>query len=162
MLEGKEDPRLREVADPDDSSVVYRWYRLKRAGVGKPTWPEDADLDRVIQFMSTDHNVERVLHLKLRRVTTPDQRKIYLRRMGYDIVRRGRLNDRYIPLVGFWGRAKGFNVSDDLETIFGCASRSFLQPLLREGVAGPAVLFDIVIEIKESGNEREREISCRL
>ena len=138
--------------------MTYHWHRLA-AGVGKPTWPRDKDLDRVIQFIPTDRGVEKVVYLKLQRDKTRDRNKIYLRRTGYEVMRKGRVNDRSIPLAGFWGRAKGFKVSDNLETIFSCASRSSLQDLPPDTV-GPVVDYDEVIEIKEyqSGTYREREI----
>jgi hypothetical protein len=137
--------------------VLYPWYRLKPGD--KPVWPNDENLDQIMEFIPTNGRVERASRLRLRRATTRDQLKLLLRRTGYDRVRGGHLNDPIMPLVGFWGRAKGFNVSDDLETICYCASCSSIQNL-PEGTVGPVVDFDKVMEIKDSrsGKELKREI----
>ncbi|KAF8666323.1 hypothetical protein AX14_006488 [Amanita brunnescens Koide BX004] len=103
-LQGNTDPRLRDVEDPN--GVVYRWYQLQE---DKPTWPEDAKLDRFMEFIPVDGRVERVACFKFQRITTPDQLKIHVRRTGYDSVRRNSVNDPLIALAGYWGRAKGLN-----------------------------------------------------
>jgi hypothetical protein len=133
--------------------VVYYWHRLKDVvhPVDEPTWSRDRLLDDVMKFVPTNGRIETVSYLKLQRVETPDQHEIHLRD-GYETRITNHLNDRYIPLVGFWGRAnsaKGFNVSNDLEIICSCASRSNLQHRVPEGVAGPVVSFDKVIEIEQ-------------
>ena len=153
-LQGNTDPRLRDVEDPN--GVVYRWYQLQE---DKPTWPKDAKLDRFMEFIPVDGRVERVACFKFQRITTPDQLKIHVCRTGYDLVRKNRVNDPLIALAGYWGRAKGLNVSDNLVEAICSASRSSLQNL-PEGTVGPVVLFDEVIEIKKTGfgTKLKREI----
>ncbi|KAF8731574.1 hypothetical protein AX14_004683 [Amanita brunnescens Koide BX004] len=107
VLQGNEDPRLLEAKYPTDPPVLYPWYRLKPGD--KPVWPNDENLDQIMEFIPTNGRVERASRLRLRRATTRDQLKLLLRRTGYDRVRGGHLNDPIMPLVGFWGRAKGFN-----------------------------------------------------
>ena len=153
-LDGNRDSRLVNVKGPND--VVYRWYRLKtpeeisnseKSGDRSP-WPRNRQFDDAMELIPVKGRIRRVSYLKLQRVVRGH--RYHLLRDHPQMVTTGIVYNQRIPLVGFWGRAAGFNVSDDLETICNCASRSPLQPEVPAGSAGPAVLFDEVIEIKQA------------
>jgi hypothetical protein len=112
-LQGNSHLRLLEVHDPANSSWIYRWYRLKIFKPGlRPIWPDDADLDQVMQFTAIDSAVSRVTYLKLKRIEKNDQYELDLHG-GYLEIGNGNVNDPNIPLEGYWGRAYELNVSND-------------------------------------------------
>lgn len=111
ILQGNPDKRLPEAKE---GGRVYRWYRLKELKNGHeiyPAWPEDRKLDHVIKFVGTN-GIESVSYYKLRR-NVENHDLLRNEKTSYGLRRKGaRLDDERIPLEGFWGRARGLDVSD--------------------------------------------------
>ena len=142
-LQGHTDIRLFDVPNPEEPSLIYRWYRLKIGDV--PTWPEDAVLEQVMQFAATDHRVSRVTYLKLKRVVENDGHEFHLQG-GYEEISSGDVNDPKIPLEGFWGRADKLDVSNDFFW-----KPSVVEPRLQTlttGKARRAIIYDEVIKVR--------------
>ncbi|KAF8687519.1 hypothetical protein AX14_003691 [Amanita brunnescens Koide BX004] len=114
-LQGSEDPRLLEV--PPD---LYHWFRIKLVvAQDYPTWPEDVNLDQVIQLRIEDGRIDGLSLLKLRRVAAPDEHSIHLiSNAGYEDGRVSHFNDMAMRLDGFWARANKLNISDHVWKLF--------------------------------------------
>ena len=115
MLEGN--AYLAHLQEGPDS---VQWYRLKMiADINTdhptiPIWPQDKKLDDVMKFVPTNGHITKVSYLTLPRVTQ-DQHHHLLRNTEYSQQTEGpvSVDDWYIPLEGFWGRATGLAVSGD-------------------------------------------------
>ena len=84
-----------------------------------PTWPEDVNLDQVIQLRIEDGRIDGLSLLKLRRVAAPDEHSIHLiSNAGYEDGRVSHFNDMAMRLDGFWARANKLNVSDHVWKLF--------------------------------------------
>lgn len=110
LLRGNTDQRLLKKTGPNN--CVYRWYRLKRVNKPKdvPSWPQDKNLDQVMQFTPTNDGID-VAYLHLRR--DPDLRLLQRPTNYFSLTKGPALERKIIRLVGFWGRASKLNVSDN-------------------------------------------------
>jgi hypothetical protein len=136
-----------------DPPVMYRWYRLKIVAPGeKPIWPRDCNLDHVMQFVSIENLVKKVIYTQLKRIKSGGQ-VVLTPGLSFP-QQKGQmgLNDWHVPLEGFWGRGHRFDVSDDFWKPFVVVPHSSLQPS-----TGAVVEYDKVIEIQNFGSPRGGE-----
>lgn len=92
------------------------WYQLKIVKINEcPTWPMDADLDRIMRFISTNGRITSVSYMRLRRVKKGDRLVLAPDDVLYPEGRENlHVNDWAVPLDGLWGRQWAVtDVSDD-------------------------------------------------